>query len=139
MSIVYPHRIGPNISYLAVPYHQKWTKGKSKWTISVLKQRICLQRAYHSGWLLPEKGWGLHYNSRNMLDYLGVAQDHKTEIFIAKFEENQGNWHGYPADHERNNQDIPDKSIRQKWQKDGVLPPAKIRKIGKGQPCSLPN
>ena len=93
-----------------------------------------MTRANH--WIENESGWGLHY-SNGVLDYLGLAQDHTTQVFIAKFVGNQGTWHGYPADHQQNRQDIPAERIRKIWIDTNVLRRAQIRKITKGQPCRL--
>lgn len=128
--------ISPNIKYSFVSYHRDGTKKKSQWTITKAEELICFQTAHDRAWLLPAKGWGLHFVDSEP-DYLGVAQDHITRVLIAKFQENQGNWHGYPADYQRNNQDIPDISIQRKWIENGILPLQKIRKIGKKQLCFL--
>lgn len=109
---------------------------KSQWSISPNQEIVCFNLAHSKGWTEADKGWGLHY-SNDVLDYLGLAQDHRTRVFIAKFVGNQGNWHGYPADHQKNQQDIPTERIRRIWMNDNVLKPAKIRKITKGQPCWL--
>jgi len=70
-------------------------------------------------------------------EYLGVAQDHATQIFIAKFVGAGGVWHGYPADHQQNQRDIPDESVLLKWMDLKVLSPAKVRKVLRGQLCLL--
>ena len=56
---------------------------------------------------------------------------------MAKFVGNRDIWYGYPADHQRNQQDIPTERVRRIWMQGGVLTPAKIRKITRGQPCRL--
>lgn len=70
------------------------------------------------------------------MNYLGVAEDHKTDVFIAKFvsDPNSSQWHGYPAD-QRKSQDIPAQPILAKWLAANVLSPPKVRKIGRGQRC----
>lgn len=69
--------------------------------------------------------------------YVGVAQDHETQVFVAKFTEDQDVWHGYPADHRRNHQDIPTEYVLGDWMRARLLTPAKIRKLVRGQPCRL--
>jgi hypothetical protein len=48
-----------------------------------------------------------------------------------------GIWHGYPADHQRSPSDIPDEEILKAWINLGLVTPAKVRKLAKGQPCNL--
>jgi hypothetical protein len=71
-------------------------------------------------------------------EYLGVAEDHTTRVFIAKFvADHQGSWHGYPADYRRKVQDVPPLPVRKLWLDNQVLTGPKIRKIGKQQRCIL--
>lgn len=122
--------------YLSNSQHRNRTKGKSQWSISLAQEFTCFNTTHANQWIENNNGWGLHY-SEGVLDYLGLAQDHITQVFIAKFVGNQGTWHGYPADHRQNRQDIPAGRILAIWMKANVLSPAKIRKIMKGQPCRL--
>ena len=98
----------------------------------------CFDRARVDRWLIHVEnvGWGLHLPAGKP-DYLGVAQDHESRIFVAKFVRNQDVWHGYPADHRRNHQDIPTERVLHGWMRDGLLARAKIRKLTRGQPCRL--
>ena len=89
-----------------------------------------------SHWLVGKIGWGLHL-AAGKPDYLGVARDHETKVFVAKFTGEQNVWHGYPADHRRNHQDIPTEQVLTAWIRDGLLARAKIRKLTRGQPCRL--
>ena len=123
-------------TYSHDPQHRNRTPGKSQWSISPREEAICFGSAYSKGWTDVDKGWGLHF-SNGTLDYLGYAQDHSTSVFIAKFVGNQEIWHGYPADHQRNQQDIPTERVRKIWMQSGVLTPPKICKITRGQPCRL--
>ena len=122
------------MTYLSNPQHRDRTKGKSQWTITLKDEIACFNVACAKHWTDKGNGWGLHY-SGEVLAYLGVAQDHQTRVFIAKFVENEGIWHGYPADHQTNRQDVPAEPILAIWMKTEVLRPAKIRKIMRGQPC----
>ena len=98
----------------------------------------CFSRARANRWLVEvEKvGWGLHLPAGKP-DYVGVARDHDTRIFVAKFTADQDVWHGYPADHRQNYRDIPTERILDGWMHNGLLTRAKIRKIARGQPCRL--
>ncbi len=95
------------------------------------------KQALTSGWTTGTHAWGLHVPNGSIL-YLGVAQDHSTQVFIAKFVDGtaKNDWHGYPADHERNPHDIPDTAILNNWLSSKILSAAKIRKISRGQPCN---
>ena len=127
---------GPN--YKPSPVHRNRTPGKSQWTISVKQERTAFVNAFGSSWLLEQVGWGLH-TPNGKPDYLGVARDHIRRVFVAKFVDRGATniWHGYPADHQRSCTDIPDESILQSWLRLGLLGAPKIRKLSKGQPCSL--
>jgi hypothetical protein len=122
--------------YLCNPLHRNRTPRKSQWTISENAELHSFEDAFNRTWLLSDIGWGLHFENNHPAN-LGVAQDHKTSVFVAKFVNDKNTWHGYPADHQRNNQDIPDIQIRRKWLKENILPRRTVLQLGKGQPCSL--
>jgi hypothetical protein len=129
--------------YIINPHHRNSNTNKSQWTISVGDEIGCFNHAKHQNWLTANKGWGLHIVN-SAPNWLGVAQDQTTQLFVAKFVGNPSNsaasgteWHGYPANYRVNNQDIPDEDILQKWLNTNILPAAKIRKLAKGQPCNL--
>jgi len=86
--------------------------------------------------LVRRRHRGLHLPAGKP-DYLGVAQDHEAIVFVAKFTEDQDVWHGYPADHRRKHGDIPTEPVLDGWMRDGLLTPANIRKLTRGQPCRL--
>lgn len=135
MAII-PKFVSSEVFYLHNPLHRNNTTGKSQWRISNDAELQSFKTALDQTWLLSDVGWGLHLENNKPAN-LGVAQDHKTLVFIAKFVNDRKIWHGYPADHQSNNQDIPADQILRKWLEAKVLPLAKIRKLGKGQPCSL--
>lgn len=125
-------------TYSANPVHRNGTLGKSQWTIPVPDEDLCFTRAVARGWILKNVGWGLHDSgTEGQIDYLGVARDHRTLVFIAKFIGNSGAWHGFPADHQQSRLDIPDSEILKKWMVSKSLSNAKIRKIVRGQSCHL--
>ena len=125
-----------NLTYVPNPQHRNRTRRKSQWLISLTEEHVCFQTACEKDWVEDETGWGFHF-SNAMLDYLGLSQDHTKKVFIAKFVRNHGVWHGYPADHQHNHQDIPTDRIQRSWMDTKVLSRPKIRKIKKGQPCRL--
>ncbi|MBF0552213.1 MAG: hypothetical protein HQK60_16965 [Deltaproteobacteria bacterium] len=132
--------ISKGVHYLHNPAHRDNTPDKSQWIITEEAEQNSFRMALNKVWLLPSTGWGLHFEDSKPA-YLGLAQDHHTPVFVAKFvnDRKQDNnfWHGYPADHQNNSQDIPAVGILNKWMAEKVLPAPKIRKILKGQPCNL--
>jgi len=90
-------------------------------------------------WLLSDVGWGLHFENNNPAN-LGVDQDHVKPVFVAKFVNDRNTWHGYPADYQKNNQDIPPEQIRKTWldlKLFGNRTGAIISKLIRMKPCSL--
>lgn len=81
---------------------------KSQWTITEADETAVFGRALNENWLIDRDGWGFHFANTG-ISYLGVAQDRSTNVFLAKFRDGDrtGHWHGYPADHIRNNRDRP--------------------------------
>ncbi len=131
----------PNdFQYVINRHHRNGNVSKSQWTISEAEETGCFNHAKDQGWIFPqmERGWGLHIADTRP-SWLGIAQDRATRLFIAKFVGNVslGEWHGYPADYRRNNQDIPDEDVLRRWLSVDALSASKIRKIAKGQPCNL--
>ncbi len=110
----------------------------SQWTITPAEEQQCLVASGQCGWILDVVGWGLHF-SDDVLSYLGVTVDRTRRLFVAKFVASSAPvvWHGYPADPEKNIQDIPHEKILGLWLNASVLSAAKIRKLGRGQPCRL--
>jgi hypothetical protein len=125
-------------NYSPNPEHRNNNPCKSQWTITETEEIECFTVAYDKGWANDKNAWGL-YHHQNTITYLGTGKDRKINLFIAKFKNDvsHNNWHGYPADHQRNSQDIPDQGILKKWITHKVLAKAKIRKISAGQPCKL--
>jgi hypothetical protein len=133
------HRIADGVLYMHNPVHRNWKAGgKSQWTIPEAAERACFLRAYGNHWVLERAGWGLHLEN-GQPDYLGKGQDHQMMVFVAKFVNGSGTgpWHGYPADHCRTVGDIPRQTVAWDWYSRGLLTRPKVRKLLRGQPCSL--
>lgn len=123
--------------YQIHPHHRNGHPHKSQWTISELEEQACYAATVTAAWILDRRGWGLHF-ANGQLDWLGTDKFGVRRLFVAKFVGSRNDdWHGYPADHMRRAQDIPPTEILGMWLQGGVLPPAKIRKLMKGQPCNL--
>lgn len=132
------HEIVSGVFYVNHPPHRNNAAEKSQWCISEVEERDCFAKALSKRWILDDVGWGLHLVD-GRVGYLGVGRDHRTPVFIAKFVDsnNTALWHGYPVDHRMNVRDRPEESVLKRWLDDDVLPRTKIRKLVRGQPCSL--
>ena len=130
----------PDIIYSIHSHHRNGNKNKSQWEITDEEEVSCFSNSFEKDWGSVEANfWGL-YISDNKIYYLGRSSN-KTQLFIAKFVVGSvGNiqeWHGYPADPQQNNQDIPEDFILDKWIEEELINLAKKRKILKGQPCRI--
>lgn len=135
------HLISPNISYIPKLDHRNGSPQKSQWTISEQAEQQCFYQAYNLWQQAEYTCWGLHFENGKAV-YLGkskISSGIVRDLFIAKFLDSNANceWHGYPADHTLNHQDIPPTDVLAVWLKDGHLRQAAIRKITKGQKCKL--
>ena len=132
------HKIVNSTYYIHKPDHRNGTPRKSQWVISENLERLLFKTSKQKKWCDSNKGWGL-YIVNGEVKYIGLAQDHKKRVFIGKFVDGNCNqiWHGYPADHQKNTQDIPPVKLLREWSDKDILRPSKIRKLAKGQPCNL--
>ena len=125
------------MKYVPNVIHRNRTPNKSQWTITLEEELNTFRSCTNNRWYLEHVGWGLHLSGNNPL-WLGLTRDHKRCTFIAKFVgDASGTWHGFPADHTRNIRDIPFESVLHAWLNKNFLSKAKIRKIVRGQQCSL--
>src|ERR1700686_2260099 len=133
------HVIEPGIRYLIVPKHRNGTPGASQWTVGVNIELDIYVTTRMNGWLNVLDGWGLLLE-RGTAIYLGLAEDHATNVFIAKFVGSEVGadqvWHGFPV---LNNHDDgrPTAQVAFDWQHRGLLRAATVRKLIQGKPCAL--
>ncbi|HET9283924.1 MAG TPA: hypothetical protein VFR24_18400 [Candidatus Angelobacter sp.] len=127
-----PPVIGGNLVYVPNPVHRNNTRGKSQWTINETQEVSSFNYSNNEGWIRETTGWGLHLVNGSP-DYLGVARDHKTQVFVAKFVDanKSRTWHGYPTDF----LDRPPEHILRGWKP--LLRTRILKKLSLGQPCSL--
>ncbi len=130
--------VRPGIRYGCHPDHRNGNRAKSQWTIQQAEEITAFTYCYDHTWFIGDRAWGLHYQ-QGSLTYLGVGVDRQRALFVARFEDGNSNqqWHGYPADHQRNVHDRLPEQLKELWIRNGVLDPAKVRKLSRGQPCSL--
>lgn len=135
------HLIEPGVVYIHKVDHRNGNPHKSQWTIIEADERTCFHRSRRA-WGNPAYCcWGLHLVNEQA-EYLGMSKRAASEqrrLFIAKFVDGNrnGKWHGYPADHVANQQDIPPEIVLGSWLRQGHLPTAVIRKVLRGQKCRL--
>lgn len=124
--------------YVSNPAHRDGTPGKSQWKISASEEVACFRATESASWFRGLAAWGLHRPS-GRLAYVGVGRDGHTALFVAKFvgAPFNGGWHGYPADGTQHVADIPHSAVARDWLDAGVVPPAKVRKLMRGQRCVL--
>jgi len=126
------------VYYGCHPDHRNHNQEKSQWIISKAEEITSFLDGYRKAWVHDNRAWGLHY-ANGSPDYLGQAIDGGRLLFVARFEDGNGNqrWHGYPADHQKKVGDRLPEELKQHWIRTNVLTPAKVRKLVKGEPCSL--
>jgi hypothetical protein len=129
------------MTYTPHPHHRDGRPAKSQWTISIAEELASFDHAGREDWLMPPEeptvGWGLHCVEGSPC-VLGVAVDRSRDFIIAKFVTSNGSdWHGYPADHQSNPQDIPLEAVLASWLQGSLFSAAKVRKIVRGQPCRI--
>lgn len=118
--------------------HRNNSRQKSQWTIAEQEERNCFHTMFNSNWYVSFDGWGLYIDNQK-ISYLGVGVDRSMKLFIAKFiDSNQnGLWHGYPANYIINQQDTPPEEILLDWVDKKYINMAKLRKINRNQPCRI--
>ena len=126
--------------YIHKSDHRSGSEKKSQWIISKESERLCFTQSPLLVDNLKSR-WGLHFEN-SQVSYLGKSKSENPPIrslLIAKFVHDKQNdyWHGYPGDHEENNQDIPPEEVTKFWQDKGYLSKAKISKINGGKRCKL--
>lgn len=119
--------------------HRNMNPKKSQWTVSINNEAAIFQCAASWCWLVKDIGcgWGLYIDA-NCPQYLGTVPG-REQSFIAKFvsDINHNAWHGYPADYLSNAHDIPPANILISWVENKFIGNPKMRKIMRGQPCSI--
>lgn len=133
----------PDILYIHKIDHRNNSPEKSQWIISENDEKNCFKFSLASDWKKhPHSSWSL-YLKNNTVEYLGYSAKKEPiscQLFIAKFVDSNKNnkWHGYPANPSgQKPQDIPPVCILNDWFEKKYLRLPLIRKIAKGQKCSL--
>jgi len=121
---------------------------KSQWTLSVVEEFECFKNVDGLSSICSDAaakaGWGLHIVS-NKASYLGNAAANAPNayrpLFIAKFVRSARGmeWHGYPANSEAHDKDVPPPEALNRWHESGYLTLRAVRKISQRKKCTLSN
>ena len=86
---------GVTYVYEPNPLHRNRAKNKSQWTISTVAEQTVFTQTVQQDWREANYTWGFHMKEGKP-QYLGVDRDHKTLVFMARFEARTVPqiWHG---------------------------------------------
>lgn len=123
-------------TYWVHPHHRDKRPDKSQWTIIPDEELKCFVEATHF-----EKSFGLYLknDSPNVLGkrkLKAILEGKKdAELYIARFVHDVAHkvWHGYPADGELGDQDIPSSYYLKQWKAKGYFTSAQLSRIHKGK------
>ena len=125
--------------YTAHPHHRNaaFAHQKSQWAISVNEEEVCYATANAHSWTSGGCFWGLHLVGPAPA-VLGVAPAPAfSPLMIAKFVDDQDNWHGYPVAHWLSPFDKPDVKVLEDWLTSGLIRRPTMAKIHRGKKCTL--
>jgi hypothetical protein len=111
---------------------------KCRWTISIKEEVDCFKDSVFKKWLEKTEGWGLKINGEGGLEQVGLS-DIEEVLKIAKFVDSASTneWHGYPADYCRRNQDRPSLKVLTDWMDKEIITKTQMAKIKQYKKCSL--
>lgn len=124
------------VTYWVHPHHRDNRPDKSQWTIIPDEEFECFVKA-----IIKDKTFGLYLKDEKPLVLgkrkLKAIQEGKkdAELYIARFVHDVAHkvWHGYPADGELGDQDIPSSYYLKQWKAKGYFTSAQLSKIHKGK------
>lgn len=124
------------VTYWVHPHHRDNRPDKSQWTIIPDEEFECFVKA-----IITDKTFGLYLKDgkpyvlgKRKLKAIQEGKD-DADLYIARFVHDDACkvWHGYPADSELGDQDIPSSYYLKQWKAHGYFTPAQLRKIQKGK------
>lgn len=119
--------------YLISPKHRGHPSHDiSVWSIDFDDEVKCFTNCYSNGWHNHSNGWSFIPAGPGQLLMLG-RNLRSPELQIAKFVENQNQWHGYPADIRNKPGDKPLPHILINWLHDGHISKSIMTRIKQGQ------
>lgn len=125
------------VTYWVHPHHRDKRPNKSQWTIIPDEEFECFVKATHldKSFGLYLKGGNPHILGKRKRKAIQEGKD-DAELYIARFVHDAANklWHGYPADGELGDQDIPSSYYLKQWKAKGYFTPAQLSRIHQGKP-----
>jgi hypothetical protein len=120
--------------------HRNGSRIKSQWKINEDAEWQCFATASAQPISNQITCYYWFHFEKGKIEYLGESKSEDLpvrDLFIAKFisDPHSHDWHGYPADYQKNNQDRPPAIILDYWLKNNYLTAPKISKISQGKPC----
>ena len=134
-----------NISYKVRSVHRrKGNPEKCIWTINPKEEVECFKNTTSAKWLdtnawsIAKHGWGLKIAVNGGLEEVGIS-DQGESLKIARFKDTSltYEWHGYPADYCRRQQDKPPILVLTDWKNKGLITKTQMSKIKQCQRCNL--
>ena len=128
-------------TYVSKADHRDGTRAKSQWTITFSAEKDCFVASWTRGWLITNRGWGLHLVDGVPASVGTSARSSgravPADLKVATFRGDSNIWHGYPADYCIHAQDRPPITVLQEWATLGLIRKHELRRIRGSQPCSL--
>lgn len=120
------------------PHHRNGNPNKSQWTVSMCDELWAFVVSRIQGWVGKGQAWALHV-VRGNVSVVGVSSDRARDLHLCRFVDPNSNnrWHGFPADYQVRQQDIPPVSVLRQWLGASLISKSAMRKIKQGQPCNL--
>lgn len=124
---------GTSIIYFSSSKHRGLATNEiSVWEIDIDTELICFTSCYQNSWHTGGKGWSFVAGGIRKLSTLGYNLRNQ-ELIIAKFVEDQNQWHGYPADIRHKPGDKPLPNILANWFNNGFISKSLMTRIKQGQ------
>lgn len=125
------------VVYTISKKHRGENKSKSNWTIPKPEEVTLFTDALKKGYEEECFAWNLLLDGEAICE-VGRSSE-GLELKLAKFVDanKKDQWHGYPANYQKNNQDIPPYNVLKLWMNSKLISAATMAKIRKGQPCNL--
>jgi hypothetical protein len=130
------YQIDATVSYYVSPKHRDGTPRAGQWKIGEADEVAVFTRSARSRWIVAATGWGLHVPDERRATWLGVADDHTTPAFLAKFvtDADRKSWHGYPVINDRS-EHCPPREVIRDWMRKAFIAPNTADRLIRGRPC----
>ncbi|GEM_PF-3713495 len=131
-------RNGEILKFINYHHANQPTIDKSIWTINNanLVEEYLVEDIIDNHYLRQDTTKSIGFNVYKQNDKLSVlGKDLKTDkLYISKFINNQSTWHGYPVNHQGNNEDKPSQDILNALRENGKIDNTEMKRIKRGRP-----